>query len=164
MFMQFGNTLLQDKIMIGFSKDSFGLTIPHSVSIYEKLPLKDKVIEKWLYGNAKEFLRCGAPRPAGPGAGPRAGSGMRPDEVVRDGAPWSAIVKRGQVLRIIDIEGQPSNQILNGRGELPGLPREFPHRTVPPRTRPARHRAQHQLVHARAGRAGCRRGSRLGPL
>lgn len=23
-----------------------------------KLPLKDKVIEKWLYGNAREFLRC----------------------------------------------------------------------------------------------------------
>jgi uncharacterized protein len=58
MFMQFGNTLLQDKIMVGFSKDSFGLTIPQSVAIYEKLPLKDKVIEKWLYGNAKEFLRC----------------------------------------------------------------------------------------------------------
>jgi predicted TIM-barrel fold metal-dependent hydrolase len=58
MFMQFGNTLLQDKIMVGFSKDSFGLTIPQSVAMYEKLPLKDKVIEKWLYGNAKEFLRC----------------------------------------------------------------------------------------------------------
>jgi uncharacterized protein len=58
MFVQFGNTLLQDKIMVGFSKDSFGLTIPQSVAIYEKLPLKDKVIEKWLYGNAKEFLRC----------------------------------------------------------------------------------------------------------
>jgi predicted TIM-barrel fold metal-dependent hydrolase len=57
-FLQFGNTLLQDKIMVGFSKDSFNLTIPQSVAIYEKLPLKDKVIEKWLYGNAKEFLRC----------------------------------------------------------------------------------------------------------
>jgi len=39
-------------------KHSFGLTIPQSVAIYEKLPLKDKVIEKWLYGNAKAFLRC----------------------------------------------------------------------------------------------------------
>src|SRR5438552_7659851 len=58
MFIQFGNTLLQDKIMVGFSKDSFGLTIPQSVALYEKLPLKDKVIEKRLYGNAKEFLRC----------------------------------------------------------------------------------------------------------
>ena len=57
-FMQFGNTLLQDKIMVGFSKDSFNLTIPQSVALYEKLPLKDKVVEKWLYGNAKEFLRC----------------------------------------------------------------------------------------------------------
>jgi predicted TIM-barrel fold metal-dependent hydrolase len=58
MFLQFGNTLLQNKIMVGFSKDSFGLTIPQAVALYEKLPLKDKVIEKWLYGNAKEFLRC----------------------------------------------------------------------------------------------------------
>lgn len=58
MFMQFGNTLLQDKIMVGFSKDSFNLTLPQAVAIYEKLPLKEKVIEKWLYGNAKEFLRC----------------------------------------------------------------------------------------------------------
>ena len=58
MFIQFGNTLLQDKIMVGFSKDSFGLTIPQSVAIYEKLSLKDKVFEKWLYGNAKNFLRC----------------------------------------------------------------------------------------------------------
>ena len=31
MFIQFGNTLLQDKIMVGFSKDSFGLTIPQSI-------------------------------------------------------------------------------------------------------------------------------------
>jgi uncharacterized protein len=58
MLIQFGNTLLQDKIMVGFSKDSFGLTIPQSVAMYEQLPLKDSVIEKWLYGNAKEFLRC----------------------------------------------------------------------------------------------------------
>ena len=58
MFIQFGNTLLQDKIMVGFSKGSFGKTIPELVAMYEKLPLKDKVIEKWLYGNAREFLRC----------------------------------------------------------------------------------------------------------
>jgi len=58
MFIQFGNTLLQDKIMVGFSKGSFGKTIPELATMYEKLPLKDKVIEKWLYGNAKEFLRC----------------------------------------------------------------------------------------------------------
>jgi uncharacterized protein len=58
MLIQFGNTLLQDKIMVGFSKDSFGLTIPQSVAMYEQLPLKESVIEKWLYGNAKQFLRC----------------------------------------------------------------------------------------------------------
>jgi predicted TIM-barrel fold metal-dependent hydrolase len=57
MFLQFGNTLLQDKIMIGFSKDSFGLTVPQLAALYEELPLKETVIEKWLYGNAKGFLR-----------------------------------------------------------------------------------------------------------
>ena len=57
MFLQFGNTLLQDKIMIGFSKDSFGLTVPQLAALYEELPLKETVIEKWLYGNAKRFLR-----------------------------------------------------------------------------------------------------------
>jgi predicted TIM-barrel fold metal-dependent hydrolase len=59
MFLQFGNTLLQDKIMVAFSKDSFGLTVPQLAQMYEKLPLKESVVEKWLYGNAKRFLRLG---------------------------------------------------------------------------------------------------------
>lgn len=57
MFLQFGNTLLQDKIMVGFSKESFGLPIPKLVELYEKLPLKPSVLDKWFYGNAKRFLR-----------------------------------------------------------------------------------------------------------
>lgn len=57
MFLQFGNTLLQDKIMAAFSKESFGLPVPQLVKLYEELPLKESVLEKWLYGNAKRFLR-----------------------------------------------------------------------------------------------------------
>jgi len=56
MFLQFGNTLLQDKIMIDCSKDSFGLTVPQLAALDETLPLKETVIEKWLCGNAKRFL------------------------------------------------------------------------------------------------------------
>jgi predicted TIM-barrel fold metal-dependent hydrolase len=57
MLLQFGNTLLQDKIMVGFSSEQFGLSIPEMVKLYEALPLKEAVVEKWLYGNAKRFLR-----------------------------------------------------------------------------------------------------------
>ncbi len=59
MFMQYGNTLLQDKIMVAFSKDSFGLTVGQMIEMYAALPLKEAVVEKWLYGNAKRFLRVG---------------------------------------------------------------------------------------------------------
>ena len=57
MLLQFGNTLLQDKVMVGFSAETFGLSIPEMVKLYEALPLKEPVVEKWLYGNAKRFLR-----------------------------------------------------------------------------------------------------------
>lgn len=57
MLLQFGNTLLQDKVMVGFSAEQFGLSIPEMVELYEALPLKEAVVEKWLYGNAKRFLR-----------------------------------------------------------------------------------------------------------
>jgi predicted TIM-barrel fold metal-dependent hydrolase len=33
------------------------LTVPQLAALYEELPLKETVIEKWLYGNAKRFLR-----------------------------------------------------------------------------------------------------------
>jgi predicted TIM-barrel fold metal-dependent hydrolase len=57
MMLQFGNTLLQDKVMVGFSAEQFGLSIPEMVKLYEALPLKEAVVEKWLYGNARRFLR-----------------------------------------------------------------------------------------------------------
>ena len=42
--MQFGNTLLQDKVMVGFSAEQFGLSIPEMVKLYEALPLKEAVV------------------------------------------------------------------------------------------------------------------------
>jgi uncharacterized protein len=57
MFMQFGNTLLQDKIMVGLSRETFGVPYETLVKEYEDLPLKDSVKEKWLYANAAHFFR-----------------------------------------------------------------------------------------------------------
>jgi predicted TIM-barrel fold metal-dependent hydrolase len=52
MLMQFGNTLIQDKVLVGLSAGLVGQ--PHETLIkeYLDLPLKDAVKEKWLYGNA----------------------------------------------------------------------------------------------------------------
>lgn len=58
-FMQFGNTLLQDKIMVGLSRYLFGCPFEELIQEYQQLPLKEKVIEKWLYGNAARFFRLG---------------------------------------------------------------------------------------------------------
>jgi uncharacterized protein len=58
-FLQFGNTLLQDKIMVGLSWEAFGLPMETLVEEYAALPLKDRVIDKWLYENAKRFFRLG---------------------------------------------------------------------------------------------------------
>jgi uncharacterized protein len=59
MFMQFGNTLLQDKIMIGLSRETFGVPYETLIAEYEELPLKDSVKDKWFYQNAAEFFRIG---------------------------------------------------------------------------------------------------------
>ena len=37
--------------------EQFGLSSPEVVKLYEALPLKEAVVEKWLYGNAKRVLR-----------------------------------------------------------------------------------------------------------
>jgi uncharacterized protein len=55
-FLQFGNTLLQDKIMVGLSWTLIGLTLEEIVQEYLDLPLKDSVKEKWLYTNAAHVL------------------------------------------------------------------------------------------------------------
>ena len=59
MFMQFGNTLLQDKVMIGISGGSVGLPYRESIALYEQLPLKPRVLDKWFYENARRFYRVG---------------------------------------------------------------------------------------------------------
>jgi predicted TIM-barrel fold metal-dependent hydrolase len=52
MLIQFGNTLIQDKVLVGLSAGLVGQ--PHETLIqeYMALPLKDTVKEKWLYRNA----------------------------------------------------------------------------------------------------------------
>ena len=59
MLMQFGNTLIQDKVLVGLSAGLVGQ--PHETLIqeYMALPLKDTVKEKWLYGNAARVFRLG---------------------------------------------------------------------------------------------------------
>jgi predicted TIM-barrel fold metal-dependent hydrolase len=58
-FMQFGNTLLQDKVMIGLSRETFGVPYEALIAEYEELPLKDSVKDKWFYQNAARFFRIG---------------------------------------------------------------------------------------------------------
>jgi predicted TIM-barrel fold metal-dependent hydrolase len=57
MLIQFGNTLIQDKVLVGLSAGLVGQ--PHETLIQEylALPLKDTVKEKWLYGNAARVFR-----------------------------------------------------------------------------------------------------------
>ena len=56
-FLQFGNTLLQDKIMVALSRGIFGVPFEELIGEYQQLPLKDTVMEKWLYKNAARFFR-----------------------------------------------------------------------------------------------------------
>lgn len=58
-FLQFGNTLLQDKIMVGLSRSTFNAPFETLIAEYQALPLRPAVLEKWFYGNAKTFLRRG---------------------------------------------------------------------------------------------------------
>ncbi len=52
MFLQFGNTLIQDKVLVGLSAGLIGQERQELIEEYLDLPLKDAVKEKWLYGNA----------------------------------------------------------------------------------------------------------------
>jgi predicted TIM-barrel fold metal-dependent hydrolase len=57
MLMQFGNTLLQDKIMVGLSRGIFGVPFEELIAEYQQLPLKDSVKEKWLHRNVLNFFK-----------------------------------------------------------------------------------------------------------
>ncbi len=44
---------------VGLSRETFGVPYETLIKEYEELPLKDSVVEKWLYGNAAHFFRLG---------------------------------------------------------------------------------------------------------
>jgi uncharacterized protein len=56
MLLQFGNTLLQDRIVFASGVGDLGLPIGQIVQEMRELPLKDSVKEKWLYGNAQALF------------------------------------------------------------------------------------------------------------
>ena len=57
MLMQFGNTLLQDRVVFASSWFTFALPIKQVVEEMLALPLKDSVKEKWMYKNARRLFR-----------------------------------------------------------------------------------------------------------
>jgi uncharacterized protein len=59
MLMQFGNTLIQDKVLVGLSAGLVGQSHETLVQEYLDLPLKDTVKEKWLYHNAARVFAIG---------------------------------------------------------------------------------------------------------
>lgn len=56
MLLQFGNTLLQDRILFASSWMTLGLSLREIIAEVEALPLKDSVKRKWLYENAAHVL------------------------------------------------------------------------------------------------------------
>ena len=57
MLMQFGNTLLQDRIVFASGVGDLGLPIGQIVQEMKELPLKESVKEKWLYQNAVDLFQ-----------------------------------------------------------------------------------------------------------
>lgn len=56
MLMQFGNTLLQDRVVFASSWFTFAMPIKQVVDEMLALPLKDPVKEKWMYKNARRLF------------------------------------------------------------------------------------------------------------
>jgi predicted TIM-barrel fold metal-dependent hydrolase len=54
--MHFGNSVLQDKILFGSTWLFMGMSIKQLADEVMKLPLKEKVKEKWLYSNASRLF------------------------------------------------------------------------------------------------------------
>lgn len=57
MLMQYGNTLLQDKVVFASSWFTYSLPVKQVVEEMRALPLKDSVKEKWMYKNARRLFR-----------------------------------------------------------------------------------------------------------
>jgi hypothetical protein len=56
MLMQYGNTLLQDRIVFASSWMTYSLPIKEVIEEMLALPLKDSVKEKWLYRNSRRLF------------------------------------------------------------------------------------------------------------
>ncbi|WP_432970022.1 amidohydrolase family protein [Dactylosporangium sp. CA-233914] len=56
-FLHYGNTINQEKIMVGLSRQLMGQPFETLIDEYGTLPLKESVLSKWLYQNAAEFYR-----------------------------------------------------------------------------------------------------------
>lgn len=52
MLMQFGNTLLQDRVVFGSGGEDLGMPLREIIEEFRALPLKEYVKGKWLYQNA----------------------------------------------------------------------------------------------------------------
>jgi predicted TIM-barrel fold metal-dependent hydrolase len=56
MLLQFGNSLLQDKILFASSWMTLGLSMSQIIEEMGAIPLKDSVRKKWMYDNAASIL------------------------------------------------------------------------------------------------------------
>ncbi len=56
MLLQFGNTLLQDRILFASSWMTLGLPIKQIIEEMDTLPLKESVKQKWMHDNAARIL------------------------------------------------------------------------------------------------------------
>jgi len=57
MLIQYGNTLLKDRIVFGSAANDLNLPLKQIVEEMKSLPLKPAVIDKWLYDNALELFQ-----------------------------------------------------------------------------------------------------------
>jgi predicted TIM-barrel fold metal-dependent hydrolase len=57
MLLQFGNTLLQDKILFASGWSNYQMPVADVIEEMKALPLKDDVKEKWLYRNATRIFQ-----------------------------------------------------------------------------------------------------------
>lgn len=56
MLLQFGNTLLQDKVVFASSWLTIGISVQEVLKEVTELPLKEDVKDKWLYRNAARLM------------------------------------------------------------------------------------------------------------
>jgi len=59
MLLQFGNTVLQDRILFASSWMTLGLPMKQIIEEMEDLPRNDAVKRKWMYENAARILESG---------------------------------------------------------------------------------------------------------